>query len=51
MGTYSIGALGRRELLLMSTVLAVGATRAAAATPPQPTPDQARGPFFRTKPR
>jgi protocatechuate 3,4-dioxygenase beta subunit len=47
MATYSIGALGRRELLLMSAVLAVGATRdAAAATPLQTTPDQARGPFF-----
>jgi protocatechuate 3,4-dioxygenase beta subunit len=51
MATYSIGELGRRELLRMSAVLAsagvVGV--AEAATPLQPTPDQARGPFFPLK--
>jgi protocatechuate 3,4-dioxygenase, beta subunit len=51
MATYSIGELGRRELLMMSAVLAgagmVGSSAVAdAATRLQPTPEQVRGPFF-----
>jgi protocatechuate 3,4-dioxygenase beta subunit len=48
MATYSIGKLGRRELLMMSAVLAGAgiAGSADAATKLQPTPEQARGPFF-----
>jgi protocatechuate 3,4-dioxygenase beta subunit len=51
MATYSIGELGRRELLMMSAVLVgagmVGSVDVAdAATKLQPTPDQGRGPFF-----
>jgi protocatechuate 3,4-dioxygenase beta subunit len=54
MATYSIGELGRRELLMMSAVLAgagtVGSGAVAdAATKLQPTPDQAAGPFFPLK--
>jgi protocatechuate 3,4-dioxygenase, beta subunit len=55
MATYWIGEFGRRELLMMSAVLAgarvVGSAAAAgAATELQPTPEQARGPFYPLKP-
>src|SRR5882757_11258847 len=51
MAIYSIGDLGRRELLMMSAALAgsgvaVPAARAAAETALQRTPDQILGPFY-----
>jgi protocatechuate 3,4-dioxygenase beta subunit len=54
MATYWIGAFGRRELLMMSAVLAgsrvaSSAAVADAATALEPTPEQAPGPFYPLK--
>ena len=54
MGTYSIGDLGRRELLKMSAILAaagmVGSSNVAGAeTQLQRTPGQILGPFYPVK--
>jgi protocatechuate 3,4-dioxygenase beta subunit len=54
MATYAISKFGRRKLLMMSAVIAgagmLGPDNVAGAeTKLQPTPDQARGPFFPLK--
>ena len=53
MTTYWIGGFGRRELLMMSAVLAgsrvAGSAAFAGATALEPTPEQALGPFYPLK--